>query len=468
MPDPNLALCPGECQRRHRALVRRQATWRCHLLGSAASTKCHHALVDIGGFEQLLTRPGRRLLEVAMTSYDDTEPLPLNESLRTLHGGYPADVVVAAMTQVTLRRAALAKFGDDAARMYFTPAGLEQATHPVVAGHRAARTRSALARSNLGDDSEGTVLDLGCGVGSDLVAFGRAGFDVTGVELDEVTAAVARANLAALGVPGSVWAGRAEDTDRRGSDVVFADPARRAGSTRLFDPRAFSPDWDFVLSLLSPREPATTRPTLAVVKLAPGLEHGLVPPHVEAEWVSLDGELKEAALWSTPPGGSAGGPVRRRATVLGSDRTVASCTDIDAPPEPALVAAVGRYLYEPDPAVIRAHLVSSLAHDLDGWLLDPHIAYVSADRQVGTPFARGFLVLETLPFKEKTLRAALRERGIGSLTIKKRGVAVTPEDLRRRLALRGPERATLLLSRTPGSAVALLVEPLGRAVEPSE
>jgi THUMP domain-like len=121
---------------------------------------------------------------------------------------------------------------------------------------------------------------------------------------------------------------------------------------------------------------------------------------------------------------------------------------------------VGRFVYEPDPAVIRAHLVSTVVAEVDGRLLDPHLACVSADDEVRTPFARGFRVLEALPFKEKALRAALRSRGIGALTIKKRGIAVTPEDLRRRLALRGPEQSTLILTRTPGSAAALLVEPL--------
>ncbi len=124
------------------------------------------------------------------------------------------------------------------------------------------------------------------------------------------------------------------------------------------------------------------------------------------------------------------------------------------------MSEVGSYLYEPDAAVIRAHLVSAVIDEVGGWLLDPHIAYVSSDRVAETRFARGYRVIEVLPFKEKPLRAALRARDVGSLTIKKRGVAVTPEALRKRLALRGHETATLILSRTPRSATALLVEPL--------
>jgi hypothetical protein len=92
--------------------------------------------------------------------------------------------------------------------------------------------------------------------------------------------------------------------------------------------------------------------------------------------------------------------------------------------------------------------------------VDEHIAYVTGDRAYQTAFARGFEVLETLPYKEKALRAALRERNIGTLTIKKRGVQVAPDALRKRLALRGDEEATIVLTRSGGRGTALLVRPL--------
>lgn len=411
--------------------------------------------VDVVGFAFLLTPAGQRLLSVAMSSYDASRPISATKRFRELDDGYSPEQVAAALTQASLRHAATAKFGAQAARMYFTLTGLEQATHPVVASHRAARAWAQGA---------GSVLDLGCGIGSDLVAFARAGFTVTAVDSDEVTAQVAAANLEALGLPGQVTAEEAQQVDRGPFDLVFLDPARRRGAARVFDPRAFSPPWDFVVALLGPASPGSLSPSAgsrgtarAVVKLAPGLDHGLVPPYVEAEWVSLAGDLKEAALWAPA---SAAPQVHRRASVLGLDGSSASCTDLTAPADPPAVAGVGSYLYEPDAAVIRAHLVSAVTDEVGGWLLDPHIAYVSSDRLTETRFARAYRVVEVLPFKEKALRTALRARDVGSLTIKKRGVAVTPETLRKRLALRGHEAATLILSRTPRSATALLVEPL--------
>ena len=114
------------------------------------------------------------------------------------------------------------------------------------------------------------------------------------------------------------------------------------------------------------------------------------------------------------------------------------------------VGDLGGFLYEPDGAVIRAGLVTAVAAGVNGRLLDRKIAYVTSDESFRTPFAWSYRVLEELPYREKQLRAALRARGIGVLTIKKRGVEVSPEQLRRRLDLHGEGSATLVLTRRSG------------------
>jgi hypothetical protein len=253
---------------------------------------------------------------------------------------------------------------------------------------------------------------------------------------------MARANLDALGLPGAVQAGDATTVDPSGFDAAFADPARRGGRGRVFDVEGWTPPWPWVLDLLQRR---------ALVKVAPGIDHDLVPPGAEAEWVSDGGEVKEAVIWSPDLS-----TTDRRATVIG-ERGLATLTDEDDPG--ADVREVGAFLYEPDGAVVRAGLVTAVAAGVDGGLVDEHIAYVTSDASFRTPFARGYRVLERLPYREKQLRAALQERGIGRLTIKKRGVQVVPEELRKRLALRGDDEATLVLTRVAGQGTALLVEP---------
>jgi hypothetical protein len=390
--------------------------------------------VDLDAFRWLLTDDGQRLLARA-TDVAGDDPLRAQTALRRTAD---AEQVAAALTQATLRRKAVAKFGEYAERMYFTPDGLEQATRLRVAEHRAARLVASSAN---------TLIDLGCGIGGDLLAGARAGLTCAGVDLDPVRVAVAAANLAALDLPGAVTVADATTVDPSGFDVAFADPARRTGRGRSFDVDDWTPPWPFVERLL-------TRDSC--VKVAPGIPHGLVPEGVEAEWVSDHGEVKEAALWSGRLATTA-----RRATVIG-DGGLATLTEDDAPPlgEGGVeVRAVGGFLYEPDGAVIRAGLVTAVAAGVGGGLVDEHIAYVTSDESFRTPFARGYQVVDELPYREKALRAALRERGIGSLTIKKRGVDIVPEELRKRLALVGDDEATIVLTRVAGRGTVLLVRP---------
>ncbi len=391
--------------------------------------------MDLDAFAWLLTDEGQAVLARAVEAagQDGYDELAVQAQLRRTT---TAERVATAIGQAELRRRAVPKFGELAERMYFTHDGLEQATRHSVATHRAGRLQAAVTQS---------AIDLGCGIGGDLVAFARAGITTAGVDLDPVRVAVARANLAALELAGAVQEADATQVDPSPFDVAFADPARRSGRGRTFNVEEWAPPWSFVEGLLRGN---------ACVKVAPGIPHALVPHGVEAEWVSDRGEVKEAALWS---GRLA--TVTRRATVIG-DGGLATLTDEDDPGAATVgVGDVGRYLYEPDGAVIRAGLVTAVAAGVNGRLLDHKIAYVTSDESFHTPFARSYRVVEELPYREKQLRAALRARGIGILTIKKRGVDVSPEQLRRRLDLHGEGSATLVLTRRSGAGVALLVEP---------
>ncbi|GAC1387573.1 MAG: class I SAM-dependent methyltransferase [Marmoricola sp.] len=389
--------------------------------------------MDLPTLAWLLTPEGQALLDRAtsLTTTAEATDLSIGATLRRDHA---PDHVAAALTQVDLRRRAVAKFGDDAARMYWTPDGLEQATRRSVAEHRAARLRLA------GLD---TLIDLGCGVGGDLVATARAGLTVVGVDLDPVRVAIAQANLAALDLGGAVAQRDATEIDLTPFDIAYADPARRSARGRSFHPDDWSPSWSLVEQLFL-RD--------ACVKVAPGIPHERIPAHVEGEWVSDHGEVKEAALWCGRLSST-----RRRATVIGNGG-LATITDEDEVCDD--VTPMSDYLYEPDGAVIRAGLVQAVAAGVQGSLIDPHIAYVTSSGAFRTPFARTYVVLEELPYRTKPLRAALRERGIGRLTIKKRGVAVVPEILRRDLAPRGENEGTIVMTRANGEGRCWLVRPL--------
>lgn len=382
--------------------------------------------MDPSTFAQLMTSEGQELLlEVAARAGVESD-LALGTRLRKTHS---VDLVAAAVTQNHLRGKAVTKFGADAARMYFTHDALEQSTRMSVATHRATRLASTGATS---------AIDLGCGIGGDLIALARAGIAVRGVELDPVRATIAAANLQALGLPGQVLCADAQTVPIGADEVAFIDPARRDGRGRTFSTADLQPPWDWVRELLAGR---------AVAKVMPGLAHDAVPAGVEAEWVSDGGDLVEACLWGTPFA-----TTRRRATVLPSG------AGLVADGEPAAVGDVGAHLYEPDDAVIRAGLVMEFAAKIGGWLPDAHIAYVSSDRVEMTPLARGFRIIDELPFREKPLKAALQVRRIGTLTVKKRGVDIVPEELIKRMKLKGPHKATVIMTRVQGAGRAFLVE----------
>jgi SAM-dependent methyltransferase len=390
--------------------------------------------MELAALAALRTPEGSSALSAA-AEVAGGDPLTAANALRAR--GIAPDLAAAALTQAELRARAVGKFGPDADRMWFTRTGLEQATRRVVADRRARRLAAAGVRH---------IADLGCGIGSDTVAFARAGLHVTAVDADAATASVAAANVAALdlGHLVTVRNATAESVGLGAVDAAFCDPARRRATGRVFDPDAYSPSWMFVTSLAA-TVPAT------VLKVAPGIDHALVPDGAEAEWVSVDGDVVEAALWCGPLG-----RVSHRATLLAgsADAELVGPGTVVAP-----VGPIGRYVYDPDGAVVRSHLVAEFAEIVTGRLGDASIAYVYTDAHVPSPFGRAYEIHDVMPFSLKRLRAALRERGIGRLTIKKRGSPLEPSQLRRDLKLRGSGELTIIVTRVAGAPTVLLCSP---------
>jgi hypothetical protein len=414
--------------------------------------------MDTSTAHWLVSEDGRAALERA-SSWSDPSSMAAAQGMRRT---CTAEQAAAALSQASLRRRAAAKFGEAAASLFFTPDALEQATRPAVAAWRAVRFAAAGVQA---------IWDLGCGIGADALAFRDAGITVVAVERDPVTAILAGANLgpevevltgdvAVLGVAGSVGAGSSgAGSSGAGSpgigerrplagDGIFCDPARRTARGRSWRVEDFSPSWEFVIGLLDGRRPAC-------VKVGPGIPRSLIPASAQATWVSDHGDLVEASLWAGLPGSQ---PGVAEAVLLPQGRVLTGARGSTPG-----TGEVGRYLYEPDPAVIRAGATASLADTLGAWAVAPGIAYLTGDRLQVTPFAEAFEVLQVLPTAEKALRAWVRERRVGVLEIKKRGIDLDPAELRRRLRPSGPEKATLILTPTPTGAVALVVRRVSRA-----
>ena len=390
----------------------------------------------------LLSPAGRELLE--LLGGEEISPdraLRLAEQLR---GRYPADLVAAALTQQSLRIAGRAKFSR-ADAMFFTRTGLEQASSELTADHSARRFAG-----------RGLVADLCCGIGGNLAALASVTEHVLAVDADLPTLKFAMLNVAILGSSGLVTAVCADVRDLalpggglisavsgRPTEVeaIFIDPARRAGGRRLRAGDSQPPlDWCFGLA---------DRVGAVCIKAAPGLPHELVPAGWEIEFVATGRSLKEALLWSPALATSA-----RRATILPAGQTITA-----EPGEAVRVAAPGSYLLDPNPAVTRAGLVEELARSVDAWKIDPMIAFLAADVAISTPFARTLRVLESMPWNERQVARRLRELGIGTADIRRRGLAGDVEQIHRRLGLQGDGSATIVMTRRSGKPWSLICTP---------
>ena len=393
--------------------------------------------MDSSELVELLSGEGLNLLDSLPPWQSDSDVLKTVNDLR--RAGYSPGLVAAVLSQSKLRAKAASKFGPFAERMLFTEAGLEQATRLRIAALHAGRFQAA---------SLSRIADLGSGIGGDALAFASLELEVTAVELDEVTAAIAAYNLA-LWPNATVEHADVTTFDLAGFDGVFLDPARRTAghqnTSRLSDPSDYSPTLDFAFGI------AGRIPT--GIKLGPGIDRDLIPAEAEAQWVSVDRDVVELGLWF---GAVARPGIRRAALVIGEHGT-AELTSADDSAD-VDTGTLGSYLYEPDGAVIRSRLIGDLGRRIGATMLSDGIAYLTSDEAVETPFAACFRVLEIFPLDERRLKKELATRGIGSLEIKKRGVDVDPAAFRRKLALHGPASATLVLTRVAGRHTALLCE----------
>lgn len=326
---------------------------------------------------------------------------------------------------VLLRRRAAAKLAELAGTRHwlYTDEALQQASAAPVALHRAKRLSGRL------------IHDVTCSIGTELAALHGSAAGILGSDIDPVRLAMARHNLA-----DTVALHRADALHPITRDTtVVADPARRSGGRRQFNPRDYQPALDDLFEAYQGRA--------LVVKCAPGIDFEAVRRlgfAGEIEVTSYRGSVREACLWSTElaePG------VRRRATILDSGEQIT-----DAHPDHCEVAPVGRWIVDPDGAVVRAGLVRHFAARHQLWQLDPNIAYLSGD-QLPTG-VRGFEVHEQLAFDERRLRQALVRLDCGSLEVLVRGVDADPDALRRRMSLRGSKSLTVVLTRIGSGAAA--------------
>ncbi|MCC6614711.1 MAG: methyltransferase domain-containing protein [Anaerolineae bacterium] len=361
----------------------------------------------------------------------EANTLPLLTRLRRDHSG---DEAGAALALARLRLAAVGKFGADASRMFFTREALEQSSDPLIR-----RWRAAIVGAQ-------ATADVCCGIGSDALAFAQAGADVHGLDIDPVRVALAGLNAVALNVRSTF-----EVADARNGvpnrDFIFFDPARRTESgRRIYDVEAYQPP----LSLAH-----TWGASSICVKLSPGVDKAQLGEFAEGwrlDFISANGDLKEANLWRMEQPGSS-----LRAILLTEDETY-TWDNLGLHPDVPLREPQG-WLCEPDPALIRAELVQDVAAMHQGALLDETIAYFTTEHKSESPWLRAWPIEAWMPFNLKRLREYLRAQDVGRVTVKKRGTAVTPDVLIPKLKLKGSNERVIVLTRLRGQQIAMVCLP---------
>lgn len=370
---------------------------------------------------------GRAVLQSHADSDISAEnTLPLLSQLRQTLSPQQAGAV---LSTLRLRKKARPKFPEQAERMLFTEQSLQQASHPRIRRYRARLLRSR------------KLVDMCCGIGSDAIAFAQAGRQVLGVDKDPVRIAIARHNAAALGASAQFATADARQGLPLGYNAVFFDPARRdEQGRRIHDVERYQPP----LSLIR-----QWRADELVVKLSPAVDLRQVQPYGgQAEFISVGGVLREAVLWGSR---SPAPPMATRLDASGNHHLSADLEHHVALSQPCA------WLFEPDPAVLRAGLVRHLAAQLGATMLDGAIAYLTMAEKVASPWGRYWRVLDWMPFQLKKLRRYLAVRGVRHVTVKKRGFPMSPEELIARLRLkRGQETRVLVLTRCLGKPVVIV------------
>lgn len=377
--------------------------------------------MDIPAFERLLSEEGQQLLSYLMDSdLCDSNILKYITELRKSH---PRDIVAAAIETALLRRKAKTKFSL-ASDMYFTREALEQSSGEQVSSYRA-RRYAQFSR----------VADLCCSIGGDSIPLASY-CQVLAVDKDPMRLSMAKKNAEVYEVWDNIEFREADITelDVQNIDAIFFDPARRSEGRRVPSVKDYSPPLTIIDQWL-PKVPAVG------VKISPAVRYEEITWDCEIEFISVQGELKEAVLWF--------GPLKtasRRATLLPSMNTLVESSESVSIP----ITEPLSYLYEPDPAIIRSHLVETLADHIGANKIDPDIAYLTSDEPVDNPFAQRYAIKEFMPFNVKKLNERLRLLDIGRVIVKKRGSPIEPQELQKKLKLSGSQEIIVVLTHLAG------------------
>jgi hypothetical protein len=329
--------------------------------------------------------------------------------------------------------------------LLYLPVSLEQAS-----GERAAAYKATFLSGK-------RAIDLSGGFGIDAIFLSGAFQQVVYCERDPLLAELVSLNLRTLGITNvEIRTGDGleilESYPDDHFDQIFVDPARRDSARRYVGLEACSPD------VVSAHDQLLAKAPKVCIKASPALELSAIPevlPALDAVVVvSVDRECKETLLM-LDRNRTSGQGITLKAVCLTTREEQAEEITVEANegdvPAKAVADAPGRYLYEPDPAIIKAKLTAKLASELNLHFLNATVDYLTSyDKIEGFP-GRTFVIKEVVPYKPKEFKAFLVERQIRAASIQRRDFPLSPEDLRRTFRLKESDDIFLIFTKDSSS-----------------
>ncbi|MFT7616630.1 MAG: hypothetical protein ACI97A_000254 [Planctomycetota bacterium] len=335
----------------------------------------------------------------------------------------------AALFELERARASLAGRHNLASSFFLDTSAAAQASSQLVANWRARRFRNA-----------NRVVDLCCGAGVDTLALAAV---APVLAVDENLLRLSFAQVNAVGEHHDVAFVRGRIPDCLGQvDYAFCDPDRRRDGKRIFDPHEASPSLDELLTLQVSEGMG--------VKLSPMAPLEGLDDYGELEFVSAARELKEIVLWT---GSLSKGGRRVSQPATGSE------IEGEVGVKPELAESLGEFLFDPDPGLTRSGLLGDLARKLGLRALAPDIAYLTGDEDPKTPFLTARRIIATSKTSHKALQGLIRTHEIGRLDVSRRGYPQSPEEVRKRLRLKGSGVGHLHLTRFGTQRMGILTKP---------
>ncbi len=340
------------------------------------------------------------------------------------------------MEQAQLRIRGRRKFSQ-AAEMFFTRRGLEQATGKRIASYKAGRFAQL---SN--------VADICCGIGGDLIALAKRDHSdepscrTIAIDSDEHTCLFAKKNVEVnCKRSGEVTFRQIDfaDFDLSDLDGIHIDPDRRVKS-RTVQGNQFSPKLHDVFERLPPG-------CSAAIKVAPATPIAeYMPSNLQREWIGDHRECKQQVLWAGP---ATAQPGHRTATYIGKNGLISqiSVPEMELDRTIEVSSSLQKYIFEPHPTVLAAGLTDVLARKYGLRRFTASIVYLTGDQPVDDPLLSQFEILEVLSLNLRKTIQSLQSLDVGQVEIKKRGVDNVTAEMFARMKIGGSHAATVILTR---------------------